>query len=315
MTASTGEIHGVLLVDKPVGPTSFDVVQRVRRALGTKKAGHTGTLDPNASGLLAVCLGDATRLATFLVAGTKSYRGTVHFGITTDTLDSQGAVLERRDASGLSSEAVEEAVRALTSVTQQVAPMYSAKKIDGKRLYDLAREGEEVERTPFPVTIHETRLERFAAPEAEIFVRCSKGTYIRTLAETLGGATGAGAHLSALRRLSSGTFHVDDAVSLDDVERYGRALLPRLLTTEQALAELPALTMDERTAASVAFGNALTPDQHRQFDWPVFAAGTLLRLLSPDGFVVAVGEADGAAGVKLARVLRARVGPGLHKRS
>jgi tRNA pseudouridine55 synthase len=312
---TASELHGVLLVDKPVGPTSFDVVQRVRRALGGRKAGHTGTLDPNATGLLAVCLGEATRLVPFLMAGEKSYRGVVRFGVTTDTLDAAGSVLHTADASRLVRGDVEAAVAGLTGVTSQVAPMYSAKRVDGERLHEVARRGGEVERAPFPVRILETRLEAFTPPDATVFVRCSKGTYIRTLAETLGAVLGTGAHLAGLRRLSSGTLSVEDALGLAEVERLGPAAAERLIPTEVALGELPALPLDGRTAASVAFGNALGPAEHAALSLPAHESGTLLRLLDPSGIVVAVGEATGPHAVKLVRVLKARIGPGLHRRA
>jgi tRNA pseudouridine55 synthase len=306
----------VLLVDKPFGPTSFDVVQRVRRAAGAKKAGHTGTLDPAASGLLVVCLEDATRIATFLVDGTKSYRGTVRLGATTDTLDAAGAVLETRDASHVTRADVERELAAMHGVQTQVAPMYSAKRVDGQRLYDLAREGKEVEQPTFEVTIEEARLETFDPPDAVVHVRCSKGTYIRTIAATLGERLGCGAHLAALRRLSSGRFSVDDTLTLAEVEARGKAgtLADAVLSVERALEELPALRLDERHAASVAFGNALTPDVHHRLSLPMLATGLRARLLDPAGQVVAVGESDGAGTVKLLRVLRPRTGPGLHKR-
>ncbi len=308
------EVHGVLLVDKPVGPTSFDVVQRVRRALGTRKAGHTGTLDPAATGLLAVCLGDATRLVPFLMAGEKSYRGLVRFGAATDTLDAAGTILRTCDASHLKRDAVEREVRGLEAIDSQVAPMYSAKRVDGERLHELARRGEEVERVPFPVQIHEARLESFDPPDATVFVRCSKGTYIRTLAETLGERLGTCAHLAGLRRLSSGTFSVDAALTLDEVERLGPRAVERLLSTEAALAELPALPLDVRTSASVSFGNALGPAEHAALKLPSLARGTLARLVDPEGLVVAVGEVVAPEVVRLVRVLKARVGPGLHRR-
>ncbi|MFM2154099.1 MAG: hypothetical protein RL199_2534 [Pseudomonadota bacterium] len=311
---TTSDVHGVLLVDKPVGPTSFDVVQRVRRALGVRKAGHTGTLDPNATGLLAVCLGDATRLVPFLMAGEKSYRGVVRFGLTTDTLDAAGTALRTRDASGLTHDAVRSAVSGLEVVTSQVAPMYSAKRVDGERLHEAARRGEEVERAPFPVRILEARLESFEPPDATVFVRCSKGTYIRSLAETLGDVLGTGAHLAGLRRLSSGTLSVEDAIPLEAVERLGPGAVERLISTEEALAELPGLQLDARTAASVAFGNALGPSEHAALSLPSQEAGTLVRLVDPEGLVVAVGEATGPEAVRLVRVLKARVGPGLHRR-
>ena len=307
------DVSGVLLVDKPVGPTSFEVVQRVRRALGVRKAGHTGTLDPNASGLLPVCLGEATRIVPFLVAGTKSYRGTVRLGVVTDTLDSAGQVLQTRDPSGVSRASLEAALARLTGVQQQIAPMYSAKRVGGRRLYELARAGEAVEREAFEVTVDEARLEEFAPPDATIFVRCSKGTYIRSLAASLGETLGCGAHLAALRRLSSGTLDIESATSLEAIEREPAAAKP--LSIDDALTHLPALQLDERQAISVSFGNGLTPEDHARLQLPSLAAGALARLVDPAGQVVAVGESNGERSVRLVRVLRGRVGPGTHRRA
>jgi tRNA pseudouridine55 synthase len=315
MTSPT-EVSGVLLVDKPAGPTSFDVVKRVRHLLKVKRAGHTGTLDPNASGLLPVCVGDATRIATFIVEGTKTYEGVVRFGTTTDTLDSQGTVLETRDASHVTREAIEQALAAMVGVQAQIAPMYSARKVNGKRLYELAREGIEVEREAREITIEEARLEKWEAPEATIFVRCSKGTYIRTIAATLGEVLGCGAHLSALRRLSSGRLSIAQAVKLEDIEPRVKAgtLASEIISVEQALEDLPALQLNERRAIAVSFGNALENDAHAELGLKRLPTGTKARLLDPEGLVVAVGESDGQGTVKLLRVLRGRTGPGTYRR-
>lgn len=313
------ELSGVLLIDKPAGPTSFDVVRRVRGLLRVKRVGHTGTLDPAATGLLPLCLGDATRIAGFLTEGTKEYEGLVRFGVRTDTLDAEGTVVETRDASGLTRESVERALEELTGIVRQVAPMYSARKVAGERLYDLARRGEEVEREAREITIEELRLLGWSPPDARIFVRCSKGTYIRVIAEDLGQRLQVGAHLAALRRVASGSFRVDDAITLERLEQLvqegGReAVAPLLLSVETALEPLPAIRLDARTAVSVSFGNALEPADLARLKAPPQPRGRKVRLVDPEGFVVAVGEGDGEGRVKLARVLRARVGPGLHKR-
>jgi tRNA pseudouridine55 synthase len=313
------EVSGVLLVDKPVGPTSFDVVRQVKRLFGVKSAGHTGTLDPNASGLLVLCLGDATRIATFLGDGEKEYEGVVRFGETTDTLDAQGIVLERRDATGIEAAQVESALAQMTGVQQQAAPMYSARKVDGRRLYELAREGKEVERTPKEVVIDELRLASWTPPDATIFVRCSRGTYVRVIAAELGEKLGTGAHLAALRRLSSGNLHVRDAVTPqsleEDLQEGGPdALVARLHSVEVALSELAEVKLDARLAASVAFGNALDEAAHRTLGLPPHPRGRKRRLTGPDGLVIAVGESDGAGTIRLLRVLRPRTGPGNYRK-
>jgi tRNA pseudouridine55 synthase len=300
---------GVLLVDKPVGPTSFDVVRAVRRALRVKSAGHTGTLDPNASGLLPLCLGDATRIASFITEGTKVYDGVVRFGVETATLDAEGTVTATRDASHLDRQVIEGAVAQLIGRQTQITPMYSARKVDGKRLYELAREGQEVERPEHEITVERAELLDWAPPDATVRIRCSKGTYIRSLAALLGERLETGAHLKALRRHASGALNVSDALPLDTILRLSEsdpaALAARILTVEQALVELPALRLDQRTAISVAFGNPVPPGM-----FAVLPVGAKVRLLDPEGWVVAVGEAAVGGGFRLARVLRARTGPG-----
>lgn len=301
---------GVLLVDKPLGPTSFDVVRRVRRALRVRAAGHTGTLDPAASGLLPICLGDATRIARFLTDGDKEYVGVVRFGQTTDTLDAAGEVLETRDPSGVTRDAVEAAARAMLGPRLQTPPMYSAKRVDGKRLYELARQGVEVERKPTPIEIHELEVVAFARPEATIRVRASKGTFIRVVAQELGEALGSGAHLSSLRRTGSGSLDVRHAIPLERVEHAPEDALARLLPVEAALAFLPAVQLDDRHAKSVAFGNALDLQMQARLELRPLAFGQQVRLLDPQAQVVAVGEVTDTGVVKLLRVLRSQQGPG-----
>jgi tRNA pseudouridine55 synthase len=309
------EFSGVLLVDKPSGPTSFDVVRRVRTLLKVKRAGHTGTLDPLATGLLPVCVGDATRIASWLGEGEKEYRGTVRFGERTDTQDAAGKVTETRDASGLQREAVETALRGLTGVIDQQTPMYSARRVEGRHLYEIAREGGEVERGSRTVVIDEARLEEWTPPDATIFVRCSTGTYIRTIADDLGQAVGTGAHLRALRRVATGSLSVADAQPLDRLMELARtggpaAVAPLLLSVETALQEMPGLKLDAHRAAAVAFGNPLGPADLAALRAPPFPRGRKVRLLGPDDLIVAVAESDGEGKLVLLRVLRARSGPG-----
>lgn len=301
---------GVLLVDKPLGPTSFDVVRRVRRALRVKSAGHTGTLDPAASGLLPICLGDATRIASFLTDGDKEYEGVVRFGATTDTLDAAGEILETRDASHVTLEGVRAAAQAMLGPQLQMPPMYSARRVDGKRLYDLAREGIEVERESTPIEIHVFEVLSFTFPEATIRVRASKGTYIRVIAQDLGEALGCGAHLSGLRRTGSGTFDVADATTLESLEASPDEAMGSLLTVERALDFLPAVQLDDRHAKNVAFGNPLDLSMQMRLGLSPQTPGARVRLLDPEARIIAVGEVTEAGVIKLLRVLRAQQGPG-----
>src|SRR5204863_6842577 len=211
-------LDAVLVIDKPVGPTSFDVVRRVRRAAGMRRIGHGGTLDPAASGVLPICLGEATKLAQFLLDADKQYDFTVCFGVETDTDDAAGTVTGRRDAGALGEAAVRDALTAFRGPISQVPPLYSALKRAGRPLYDYARAGEAVEIAARPVVVHELELTSFADPGAVGFtMRCSKGTYVRALARDLGRALAVGAHVTALRRTRSGAFSLAEARPLDEV--------------------------------------------------------------------------------------------------
>jgi len=209
-------MDAVLVIDKPIGPTSFDVVRKVRRAAGTRRVGHGGTLDPAASGVLPICLGEATKLAQFLLDADKQYDFTVCFGVETDTDDAAGTVTARHDAGAIDEAAVRGALAPFRGAITQVPPRYSALKRDGRALYDYARAGEAVEVAPRAVVVHELTLTSFAGPEAAAFsMRCSKGTYVRALARDLGRALGTGAHVTALRRTRSGPFSLAEARPLE----------------------------------------------------------------------------------------------------
>jgi tRNA pseudouridine55 synthase len=213
-------MDGILVVDKPAGMTSHDVVDAVRRQLKTKKVGHAGTLDPDATGLLVLGVGRGTRLLKWIQAHPKRYRATARFGISTSTQDASGEVIDRRDAGGLSEEDVRAQMKSFTGVIEQIPPMVSAVKVGGERLYKKARRGEEVERAPRRVTISSFELLSFsseAQAEASFDVECSGGTYIRTLVHDLGEALGCGAHMTQLRRTETGGFVESDAAALDAV--------------------------------------------------------------------------------------------------
>jgi tRNA pseudouridine55 synthase len=211
--------HGLLIVDKPAGWTSHDVVGKVRKIYRQRRVGHAGTLDPDATGVLLVGLGRVTRLLRFLQETAKSYSGRIVFGIATDTLDASGAVLEQAEMP-LVREQVERAARRFVGESEQVPPMVSALKMQGRRLYELAREGKEVERASRPVRIDRFDIDGFEPgpyPEATFIVDCSSGTYVRSIAADLGTALGGCAHLAALRRLRVGAFDVSQASSVEEI--------------------------------------------------------------------------------------------------
>ena len=234
-------VDGFLVIDKPKGLSSHDVVNKVRRILGTKKVGHTGTLDPFATGVLPVAVGEGTKAIQFLDEGLKEYLATIRFGVTTDTLDITGTVLHEQEASSLSRDLVLHQMAQLTGEISQLPPMYSAIKQGGQPLYKLARKGIEVERQPRQVLIHQFELLTFDPPQAEVRVLCSRGTYVRTLADDLGRLLGCGACLTELRRSKSGPFTLDAACSLeqlaDAVEQGLQAGM--VVTPEQAVQHLP----------------------------------------------------------------------------
>jgi tRNA pseudouridine55 synthase len=257
-------IDAVLVIDKPLGLTSFDVVRRVRRACGLRRIGHGGTLDPAASGVLPVCLGEATKLAQFLLDADKEYDFTVCFGVETDTDDAAGTVTARHDAGAVNEAAVRRALESFRGAISQVPPSYSALKRAGRPLYDYARAGEVVEVAPRAVTVHALELTSFAGPGAvTMTMRCSKGTYVRALARDLGRALGVGAHVTALRRTRSGPFSLADALPLDEVLSALSAPTPALaalplVEPAAALRHLGRRVVDETVARDVRLGRRIT---------------------------------------------------------
>jgi tRNA pseudouridine55 synthase len=291
VTAATtrSEISGVLVVDKPAGPTSHDVVDRVRRALATRRAGHTGTLDPFATGVLPVCVGKATRLARFLGGGEKVYEATIRLGFATTTDDLRGQPLGPPREVSIDGAALEEACRGLRGPIRQVPPAYSARRVGGQRLYDLARRGMEVEREASEVTVHAFEVLRFGHDRVDVSVRCSPGTYVRALARDLGEALGVGGHLVALRRTRSGDFDLDQAV---DGAAPSPAWEQRLLPMGALLPGLPSVHVGAEGAAALRHGRDLTrglvssgfpPEPHERFR-VLDEGGRLLALAVPRGF-------------------------------
>ena len=211
------EMEGILLVDKPTDHTSHDVVARLRGKLRMKRVGHAGTLDPMATGLLIILVGKATRVSQYLMSLDKEYEGTIELGKVTDTQDAEGEVLETIPVPAFSEADILAAVKSFLGDQYQTPPMYSAVKIDGVPLYKSARRGEEVEREPRFIRVMSWEITRFALPRLDFRLRCTKGTYVRTLAHDLGRKLGCGAHLAALRRTASDKFHVSQALTLDQI--------------------------------------------------------------------------------------------------
>jgi tRNA pseudouridine55 synthase len=212
---------GILIIDKPSGLTSHDVVNRVRRATKIRQVGHAGTLDPMATGVLVVCLAQATRVSEYLLGHNKTYRATIRLGVETNTYDADGEVVATHDVP-VDRAAVERALTQFIGEIQQVPPMYSAIKRDGQKLYELARQGIEIERAARSVIVHSIDLRDYQAPDAAINVQCSAGTYIRSIAHDLGAALGTGGHLIDLRRTAAGPFTIDQAIPLDAFETAAR---------------------------------------------------------------------------------------------
>lgn len=246
------------MLDKPSGITSNAALGRAKRLLGIRKAGHTGTLDPMASGLLVLCFGEATKVSGFLLEADKAYRAEATLGVTTDSEDAEGQVLERRPVPELDACKIESVLDAFRGPIEQVPPMYSALKHKGKRLYKLARAGEVVERPPRSVVIHELTQLDWSTPKLSLNVQCSKGTYIRSLIRDIGEDLGCGAHLSALRRTASAPFSIERAITLDALEAADQdQSRAKLLAPDLALHHLPAVELDSVQARQLRQGQVI----------------------------------------------------------
>ncbi len=281
---STHASSGLLLVDKPEGPTSAHVVARVKRALGAKKVGHLGTLDPFASGLLPLGVNDGTKVAEIFLAAEKSYRGIIALGVETDTQDSTGKVIAERPAASLGAAELDKLRVAFTGALMQTPPMFSALKKDGVRLYHLARKGQTVERQPREIKIERLELWQPEGGEIGFELACSKGTYIRTLAADMGTFLGCGAHLKSLRRLSCGLLNVEKAIRLDDIEGAKEEGRVPLLSLNEALGHVRAVALDGRMLASLRMGRQEVLDEIP----PPKDGERLVRLVAPEGHLAAL---------------------------
>lgn len=277
------DIHGVILLDKPVGRSSNQALQDVKRLFSARKAGHTGSLDPFATGMLPICLGEATKTAGFMLDADKAYIATARLGTATSTGDTEGEVVSEEAVPDLSEADIESVLADFEGVIEQVPPMYSALKHEGKPLYKLAREGLEVEREAREVTIHSLVLESWQPPSLIFRVECSKGTYVRTLAEDLAKALGSCAHLDSLRRLSVTPFDPDAMVTLEALEaaREAGRHLENLLPVDAGLEHWPKAEITEGQGARFCHGNAVIVDGQQ--------AG-MVRVYEQGGRILGIGE-------------------------
>lgn len=260
--ATRGKYHGFVVIEKPAGVTSHDVVSAVRRMTGERRVGHAGTLDPAAVGVLPIAVGLATRTVEYLSESNKGYLAEFTFGVTTDSLDGDGTVTTINDVSGLTLDQLEVALPGFRGDIQQVPPMHSAIKIDGRPLYERARKGEEIELDARDVTIHALEVVSWEHPVLEVYVHCSKGTYVRSLARDIGDAVGTGAYMSNLVRVSTGPFTLEDSWSLNE--------LPELIESgywediaahpDTALQDRPAIVLDQEHATMWKHGSSVPGD-------------------------------------------------------
>lgn len=291
---------GVLVVDKGPGATSFDVVAIARRRLGVRRIGHAGTLDPDATGVLPMLVGEATKLTPYLVDHEKEYLATVRFGMTTDTHDVSGRVLAETPVDEIPRDRLDDACRGLVGRINQVPPMYSAVHHEGRRLYELARAGIEVERAPRAVFVRSITVEKLDGPRVTLRVVCGKGTYVRVLAADLGTALGVGGAVERLARQRVGPYDLHDAVSWDELLDRERDLWPRVRPVETALAGWPVVRLDGPSVAIFTHGQpaAVVP--------PAVDAGGFVRVHDGGGPLIGVGELiAGGSKVKPVRILHA----------
>lgn len=303
---------GILVVDKPAGWTSHDVVAGMRKRLGIKRVGHAGTLDPAATGLLPLCVGRATRIVEYLITLPKTYQARLKLGEETDTEDATGRILETGAPAELTPDRVRSVILSFLGDSMQIPPMYAALKVDGRRLYEYAREGDEILREPRAIHIYAIDDIAVNLPYASFRVRCSKGTYIRSLCRDVGRELGVGAHLTGLRRTESASFREVDAQPLDRLMGMSRtALYDLLIPMDRPLVCFEAVTVGLEAASKICHGQAVTGTDLRGIPdpWPV---GHLVRIYGDDGTFLALGEAvfgrPGEPSVRPKKVLCQQVG-------
>ncbi|RZU98852.1 tRNA pseudouridine(55) synthase TruB [Spiribacter vilamensis] len=294
-------VDGILLLDKPAGLTSNKALRQVSRWLDARKAGHTGSLDPLATGLLVLCFGEATKISGWLLDADKRYVATARLGVVTDSADADGEVLSERPVPAIDNHSLEPVLAGFRGAISQVPPMVSALKHEGRRLHELAREGKTVDRPPRPVTIHSLTGECLAPDRLQLTVDCSKGTYIRSLVADIGEALGCGAHVETLRRTALGPFPGDGMWNLETLEARREqgpdALDDLLLTSDQGLIDYPAVTLDVGQEAAFCQGQAATGSGGTQ------TPTELCRVYADTGVFLGIGVGDGEHGVAPRRLL------------
>ena len=318
-------MDGILNINKPAGMTSHDVVARLRRLLGEKKVGHTGTLDPDATGVLPVCLGKATKIIQFLQDDEKGYEGTITLGITTDTLDASGNVVDVSDSAHVKRDDVKRVMGEFVGEIDQVPPMVSAIKVQGKRLYKLARQGKTVDRAPRRIQIYDLKLldfrtttrdvelpnteSRISCVELDFRVRCSKGTYVRSLAADVGAALGCGAHLSRLIRTKSGIFELKDSIKLEEVQAEPERASEMLRSMDDVLSDIPMIVITDSARGRFLNGVPVSRSEIVGYEGE-FRVDDIIRVRDEAGTLLGLVRAtraydqDGDPGTAICKVVR-----------
>ena len=285
-------MHAIINLNKPPGITSRQAVTKVQRLLGAKKAGHAGTLDPQATGVLLVCLNEATKVTRFLMDMEKQYKATIKLGERTDTYDAEGRVIERKDISFLSEADLIDAVKSFKGPIKQKPPMYSAVKIDGKTLYKLARKGIEIDRPDRSVHIYDIEITSIDMPCFDVTISCSKGTYIRSLCDDIGTKLGTGAHMARLERTTVGEFHINNSFSFEDL-----AVKEEMFySIDQALVKLPEIMLGDVDYQKAKNGVKIILESCNLYD------GEFIKMKDPEGNLFAIGRADSSI-ISIERVL------------
>lgn len=296
---------GVLIVHKEAGWTSHDVVAKIRTLLNESKVGHAGTLDPSATGVLPVLIGRATRIAEYLIDWDKEYRAVLRLGETTDTQDATGRVLLRADPSGVTAEALQEALARFLGVQRQLPPMYSAVKVGGQPLYKAARAGKTIDRSERAITIHQLEILAVHGQDVTLHIVCSKGTYVRTLCADIGQALGVGGHLHALERRRVGPLLIEQALTINQIadHLHAKTLASRLMSLDELLFELPAVVVNAEQARRVLHGSPISPVEIGQL--PLSPSPVSVRLKNEAGQLLAIGTHDavGLGAIKVRKVL------------
>jgi len=292
------DVDGILILDKPLGLSSNQALQQVRKLYRARKAGHCGSLDPLATGVLPICMGEATKFSSFLLGANKTYRACCRLGQTTTTGDAEGEVLETRPVQADEAQ-IRRTLERFVGEIEQIPPMYSALKHEGQRLYKLARQGKQVERKPRQVKIDELTMQAVTGDSFTFEVTCSKGTYVRTLAEDIGAALGCGAHLTALHRTVVAHFSEQDAISMERLQELEQQGMDRidelLLPVTTILAQFPELKLDVATCVDICHGKRIQSVQGQ--------APGLYRLVSVDGRFIGLGEVDPEGELKAKRLM------------